>query len=76
MRYHLRTLLIVLALGPPAAGVYWASRDHSVSHRLPELAVGLGALSVFVFTLHPLTLAASWTVDTTAALLDRCYKRR
>lgn len=76
MRYRLRTLMIMLAVGPPALGVVWVLRDDSVSHRMPELALILGALLSILLTLYPLTLAAAWTVDSTAALLGHLHKRR
>ena len=76
MRYRLRTLMIVLGIGPPAMAVAWALRDDSVSHRVPELALILGALLSFLLSLYPLTLAAAWTVDSTAALLGHLHKRR
>ncbi len=38
MRFRLRTLLIVLAFGPPlAAGVYWAVNEYRTQRILDEL---------------------------------------
>ena len=75
MQFRLRTLLILMAVGPPTVGIAWAIRDESASHRLPELHLIVGTLLIFLLTLYPLTIAAAWAVDSTVAIFSYRHKR-
>jgi len=68
MQYRLRTLLIVLALGPPLLAVIWLARVMITSDEISQ--VGLSAPSVVLILLGTLAFASwftgrivVWTVD-------------
>jgi hypothetical protein len=75
MRYRLRTLLIVLAIGPPMVAWAWTTRGNlkamaaSGLDTLP-LAVATGVMAIFVAG-----LGAAFTVDATTAAINRFYRR-
>jgi hypothetical protein len=56
MRYRLRTLLIVLALGPPAAGLAWMV---AAGMRVHPVLLGAGIYAFLVLVL----VGASWGLE-------------
>ena len=55
MRFRLRTLLIVLALGPPVlAGAWWAATTSGEVLRLLQLAFGIAIAVAWVCALFAL----------------------